>query len=178
MINPKEKIIGVHARGTDYKIGYKGHPTAVKSKAYINAAEEAMKACNAKKVFLATDDQEILDDFIAHFGDKLLYFKDVIRSEGNIWNCEFDIDRSHHRFNLGYEILRDTYVLGLCNGLICGLSYVGFMAQVVKKSREEEYEFFSCINPGLNDQGIDLSNQNARNQVRAMWEKAVQEKEK
>lgn len=174
----KEKYIGVHARGTDYKIGYKGHPAAITAEAYINAAEEAMADIGAGKVFLATDDKGILDAFIRHFGDKLLYFKDVVRSEGTVWNCEFDQDRPHHRFTLGYEILRDTYVLGSGDGLICGLSYVGFMAQVIKKSKDENYEVIHCINPGLNEKGIDLTSKNARDQVRAMWEKAVQEKEK
>ncbi len=173
-LNPNaEKIIGVHARGTDYKIGYKGHPTAVTTEMYIAAAEEAMKSIGAKKVFLATDDKGILEEFKKHFGGKVLYFEDVIRSEGTVWNCEFDQDRPHHRFNLGYEILRDTYVLGSGDGLICGLSYVGFMAQVIKKSKDEEYEYFTCINPGLNAEGIDLTSKNARDQVRAMWEKAV-----
>lgn len=171
---PQEKVVGVHARGTDYMIGYKGHPTAVSAETYIQKAKELLERSNAQKIFLATDDNGMLKAFLEAFGDRLLYYKDVNRSEGTVWNCEFDQERPHHRFLLGYEIIRDVITLGSCDSLVCGMSYVGFMARVIKASKQKKYECFEYIAPGINKDGIDLTSQEARNKIRAMWEKRVQ----
>lgn len=167
------KVVGVHARGTDYKIGYKGHPMAVTAEMYIQKAKELLHHSNAQKVFLATDDNGMIEAFQKAFGDKLLYYEDVKRSEGTVWNCEFDQERPHHRFLLGYEIIRDVMTLGSCDSLVCGMSYVGFMARVVKASKQKKYECLGYIAPGLNKDGLDLTNKDIRAKVRSKWEKNI-----
>ena len=50
-------VLGVHARGADTKIGYKGHPTIVTSEDYIDETQKMMNKVKADFIFLATDDR-------------------------------------------------------------------------------------------------------------------------
>ena len=167
----KERIVGVHARGTDFKLGYKGHPTAISVEKYIQTAKDQMDKYHAEKVFLATDDLDYLDAFKKAFGDRLLYYPDAVRTSNTIWNAEFDQNRKLHRYRLGYEILRDTWTLAHCDTLLCSLSYVGLMAQVLSYSEGLQYSEVIRLDDGVNRTGINLTSQEARNKVRRQWEK-------
>ena len=128
----KKVVLGVHARGADTKIGYKNHPTIITSEDYIDKTELLANKINADLIFLATDDQEMLEQFKEKFGSKLVYYDDVIRSNGTVMNCFIEKERENHHYLLGLEIIRDVYTLAACQGLVCGMSYVSFIVQVLK----------------------------------------------
>ncbi len=172
-----ERVVGVHARGTDYKLGYKGHPVVIPVEEYIKTAKEQIEKHNATKIFLATDDLDYLDAFRKAFGNKLLFYPENVRTNDTIWNCEFDRDRPFHRYMLGYEVLRDTWTLAHCHCLICSLSYVGLMTQILNYSEGLSFHEVIRIDEGLHHSGIDLTRQEVRNKVRKQWETKKQEKE-
>ena len=165
----ESKVLAVHARGTDYKVEYKGHPLPITTQDYIEAARIQAEQIGADKIFLATDDLSILKAFQQEFGSALLYYDDVIRSEGTVWNCYVKTNVRNSHYRLGYEIIRDVYTMAACDGFVCGMSYVSFMVQVVKKSQDKEFDTFIRLFHGLRKEGLDLTDANVRAKVRKRW---------
>lgn len=174
----KTNVVGVHARGADAKIGYKGHPTIVTSEDYINETQKMAEKLKAELIFLATDDHELLDQFKKAFGDRLVYYEDVIRSIGTIMNCFIEENRENHHYLLGLEIIRDVYTLAACRGLVCGMSYVGFMVQIIKRANEECFDDFIRIFKGMNKNGVDLSKDTVRKKIGSKWRKELDQRER
>lgn len=166
-------VLGVHARGADTKIGYKGHPTIVTSEDYIDETRKMSEKIKADLIFLATDDQEMLDQFKVAFGDKLVYYEDVIRSTGTIMNCFIEKERENHHYLLGLEIVRDVYTLAACKGFVCGMSYVSFIVQILKKANNQKFRGFHRIFKGIKADGVDLNDANARKKISEKWEKEL-----
>ena len=105
------------------------------------------------KIFLATDDQEAIDVFQKRFGDKVCYYEDVYRGEGNV-SVAFSSDlREYHRYLLGLEVLRDVYTMAQCEGLIGGISQVAYCAQIMKRGMGSEFSYFKILDKGINDSG-------------------------
>ena len=143
------KILGVHFRGTDYKYGYNGHPVYIDEGQMISEIKIAMGKGQFAAVFLATDDISICDKIREHIiGTEVLMFQDVYRSDGNKSVAFSENERKYHHYLLGYEIARDMYTLSLCDGLLACKSSVGFISNLYKHSRNEEYEFMHIIDNG------------------------------
>lgn len=171
----KINVVGVHARGADTKIGYKGHPTIVTSQDYIDEAQKMAETLKADLIFLATDDQEMLNQFKNAFGDRLVYYEDVIRSTGTMMNCFIEKKRENHHYLLGLEIIRDVYTLAACRGFVCGMSYVGFVVQILKKANEDCFDAFIRIFKGINTEGVNLNKAYVRKKIGSRWKKELSE---
>lgn len=146
------KTLGVHVRATDYNKGYNRHPKIVTPEEYLYYTQEAVKEHNFEKVFLATDDENVITLFCNKFGEKLVYYHDIYRSKNGeaIHYGNDHVKRDHHKFLLGLEILKDFYTLGHCAGLIAGISNVSMCARIVKASTGEQYVYKNIINKGVN----------------------------
>lgn len=145
-----KKILGIHYRGTDFKVGYNNHPIAVRVEQVIAEAEEAFEKHEFQGIFLATDEKGIYEILSKHFVGKVVWYEDTYRGETNKSIAFSNEDRENHKYNLGKEVLRDAYALSKCDGLIAGLSQVSFGARIIKKSRDEEYLYYKCIYNGMN----------------------------
>ncbi len=141
------KILGVHARGTDAKIELYGHPNAIDVNEYISETKEAMLSNKYEKIFLATEDSYIFDAFLNEFGDRLIYFDDCIRSEKSAIDLSNENKDGHYQ--MGYEVLRDAYTLAECNGMIAGIYNVPIFARIVKEARQEKWDYLKIINKGI-----------------------------
>lgn len=147
------KVLGVHFRGTDYKVGYQYHPVAVQIEQTIAAVKSEFYKGEYQKVFLATDEIGAVEKFKTEFPEKLIFFEDTYRGSGDESIAFSRSEREHHHFRLGYEVLRDMYALSYCDGLIAGLSQVVNCARIAKKSRGEQYECLKLINNGIYTEG-------------------------
>lgn len=151
IIVPKnEKTLGVHVRGTDFKKNYNGHPVQIKVEDYLQTAIEVFDKGKYEKVFLATDDLEAIFRFKNQFGDKLLVYEGVVRSDGDDTVMNSKSTRENHHYLLGLEVLRDMYSLATCDGLIAGLSQVSYAARIQKMSEEKEYSDLVILDKGIN----------------------------
>ena len=140
----KDKTVGVHYRGTDYKAGFKGHPIALMPSDYFEYIDNLLnKGCT--KVFVATDDKTALDEFIDKYGDKVVYYQDTNRSNDGKSVHEFS---NEDPFLKGYDVLRDMLTLASCDSLICGKSQVSIGARIERCAKGLAYDFFKLIDKG------------------------------
>ena len=140
----KDKTVGVHYRGTDYKAGFKGHPIALMPSDYFEYIDNLLNK-DYTKVFVATDDKNALDEFISKYGDKVVYYFDTNRSSDGKSVHEFS---NEDPFLKGYDVLRDMLTLASCDSLICGKSQVSIGARVERCANGLAYDFFKLIDKG------------------------------
>ena len=105
-------------------------------------------------IFLATDDQEILEQYILHFGDKVEYFNDVIRGNSDVSIAFEETNRKYHHYNLGKEVLRDVYLLSKCECLLSGKSRVSFFANIFNQFNERPYLEYQLLDNGMSKSNI------------------------
>ncbi len=151
-----EKTLGVHVRGTDMNAGYNGHAKVVLPTEYLETAKQVFKTGDFKQVFLATDETAVIKLFEEFFGDRLVYFRDSLRSDNGKALHFSQSKREHHKYKLGLEVLRDMYALSLCDGLIAGISNVSLSARMMKKSFNKEYENMVILSHGFNQTNITM----------------------
>lgn len=144
-----KKVLGVHIRGTDFNAGLEKHPVAVQADAYFAFIDEALEN-GFESVFIATDDDAILEKCKERYGDKCLFYSDTRRSENGIALHMQKIVRQDNEYYLGKELLRDMYTLAACEGLVSGLSQVSFCAQIAKYAKNEAYEYKRVLDYGVN----------------------------
>lgn len=149
LANSEEKVLGIHFRGTDFKRNYNGHPVNLTIEDYMEKIGDIMKK-GYDKIFLATDDSNAVKRLQSVYGDILVYYKDVMRSDENETVMNSVSNRPNHHYMLGLEVLRDMYTLARCDGLIAGLSQVSIAARIQKKSYGKEYDDMIIIDKGIN----------------------------
>ena len=101
------------------------------------------------KIFLATDDMNILKEFVTKYEDNVIYYSDVIRSDDMRSVAFYENNRDKNNYKLGLEVIRDMYTLSCCDGLVAGISQVAICAQINKLARKEFYEDIMIINKGI-----------------------------
>lgn len=77
----KDKFLGVLARGTDYLNPGVGHPVQPSIEDVIERTKESMDTNHCNKIFLATEDENILKAMKKEFGENL-FFVDQKRYQG------------------------------------------------------------------------------------------------
>lgn len=151
LFGDSSKIIGIHHRGTDYKKSYRNHPQYIPIECIIKEIDKIYDKYD--KIFVATDDQTTISELESRFHEKICYYRDVYRSDGNVSVAFSENSRKNHKYKLGLEVLRDMYTLAYCNGLISGMSQVSLCSQILKKSRGEKYEYLRILDYGINKRG-------------------------
>lgn len=145
----QKRILAVHVRGTDFALHWDQHPNIVSAEDYFNVIDKAIGANRFEYIFLATDDSKKLELFMKRYNNKLIYFKDVHRSDG-IVNVSFEKNnREHNHYLNGLECLRDIYAMSYCNGLVAGLSQVSVCARIVNRSLDKKFEYEKIIDKGI-----------------------------
>ena len=96
---PKGKILGIHYRGSDYKMGYNTHPVIVR-------VDQIMKVIDTVKkdfdyIFLATDEEGVFEKFQNKYGNIVKCFPDVKRTKGTVSVAFSEDTRKKHHYLLG-----------------------------------------------------------------------------
>lgn len=146
-----KKALAVHFRGTDYRRQYNNHPVFATVEQEIERVHEVLERNNYDVIFLATDEQSAIKIFQNEFGDKVKFFKDTWRANGEDESVAFSHSaRAQHHYLLGLEVLRDQYMLTKCNGLVCGISNLTLTAQMMRRAwYDNDYEDLVILSQGL-----------------------------
>lgn len=144
-----ERILGVHARGTDFKAGFNKHAIYVTTEEYIEHVQYAVRQYGYDQVFLATDEEQTVEKFRTALGSSVV-FHNVYRAkeDTNIGIHCSTCDREMHHYKLGLEVLLDMYSLAACDALIACPSGVSFHAMLNKRAKGEKYEYMDIIDKG------------------------------
>ena len=112
--------------------------------------DKALKEYNYEQIFLATDETKAVEKFRERYGNMVVWYQDVFRGEGNTSVAFSESNRSCHKYRLAYEVIRDAFTLSMCQGFIAGVSQVSICTRIMKKSRNEQYDFLKIIDNGKN----------------------------
>ncbi len=149
-----KKMLGIHFRGTDYKLNVNGHPVSLDLDDYFPVIDSALEKYNFDGIFFATDDKKAIDLMRKRY-QNIYYYEDVYRGDGNVSVAFSSNSRQNHKYRLGYEVLRDSYTLAACDGLIAGYSQVSVGARINKIGHNERYQFLYIIDKGVNHNSFD-----------------------
>lgn len=147
------KVLGVHVRGVEWrKMKVFGHPITAAEEDYLQVARDMMSNLGYKKIFLASDSDRTIDMFLAEFGDRLITTQAMRASEESGELAIFD--KRNDGYQMGVEILRDTYALAACDSLVCGRSNVSYGARIINKAIATPYEKVMLLDKGIVEIGI------------------------
>ncbi len=107
------KILGVHFRGTGYKLARNPYPATINQ--MINKINEILENERYDKIFLMTEDGKNFQKIIEYFGDKVIYLDTTIRGRTN-QEVYDNYSRNSHRYKIGRDVLIETYLLSYCDG--------------------------------------------------------------
>ena len=147
-------VLGIHIRGTDMRNDL-GHPVPAETQKYIEQAKRLMSQYpEIDRIFLATDEENILYLFEEMFGEKaqkpFVFWNPAFRNQRKqeqgkatgIHEQKPEYEREHHRYRMGLEVLRDAYCLTRCDYLLCGHSNI---TNVVILWNNHRYKDIICL---------------------------------
>ncbi len=119
---PTDRVLGVKLRGTDYVVKKpKNHPIPPSMSLAKSTVAEKLKEWNCNKIFLATEDKTIVQEFKTTFGDLCVtidreYIEYDPKATQNRVNRENDV------YLQGKDYLIETYLLSMCNSFVAAKS--------------------------------------------------------
>ena len=147
--------LGVHYRGTDGV----GHTEFVSVEQYLDAAAEEYSSGNYDSIFIATDEEGVVEKFREHFGDIDLYYNDHQRTDSKS-GLHYSIEaepNSPERILAGDEVLIDATTLSKCKTIICKSSNIANYARVLNPSVEVLYQDLDTSNDHGDHSDLDVS---------------------
>ena len=162
-------FIGVHIRGTDYKLELINHPASITTEEYISETEKAVEKTGIRKIFLATDDEMTLSLFRNRFGEQCITYADAQRSSSKVGVHFLESTREHHRYLLGYEVLRDVYTLSRADSFIGGVSNVSLAARVFAEATGNNFRECRVLYHGISN--VDSQEKKRRREYNSYREK-------
>ncbi len=137
--NFKGKVLGIHYRGTSYKISA-NHPFPPTKNQMLKYCKKILKTEKFSKIFLCTEDKNMFNHLKKNLGNKLCYFENSYRSYRD--DAFRKYPRKNHRYNLGKEILIETIILSKCNSFICQESNVSEFLKYLNKDNKIKFYYF------------------------------------
>jgi len=126
------RVLGVHFRGTDMRVApsHWAPPTKFQM---LKTIDSALERAHFDLIFVATEDQNNLDALRKRYGS-LVVTTDSFRTRESSKLSRMDSPVLQWRFLLGRQVIRDTWLLGHCAGLVSGHSNVSEHAQVIAQN--------------------------------------------
>ncbi len=140
--NKKDKILGVHFRGSTYKVA-RGHAFPPSPKIMLEQVDFLIKKFNYNKVFLVTEEQSYLEIFEKKYKKNCISYKSFRMKDKDSFKI---YPRTNHRYKLGEEIIVETIILSQCDGLSFIKSNVISAAICLSKKKQHKHEIFLGIN--------------------------------
>lgn len=150
IIESRSRILGVLCRGTDY-IGHKGLPIQPKIEDVINDCKVWMNKYNYEKIYLATESEDIYNQFISALPDKVIvnkrdYYDKKMQEASLKLIGEVHFERDNDNYIRGLQYLSSLVILSRCNALIAG-NCGGTLFSLFYNNRK--YERFKIYDLGL-----------------------------
>ena len=125
-LNGESNVLGVLLRGTDYtKRQTYDEFIQPNTKTVINEAKKLLNEGKFKKIYLATEDKFIYEEFKKEFGGLLIENRQYMYStnyDSEKYLSEIKVNRKNHNYNLALEYLASLYILSKCKGFLGGMA--------------------------------------------------------
>lgn len=149
-----KRVLGVLCRGTDYTANKpKGHPVQPEVEEIIIHVNEKIKELNCDYIYLATEEERILKQFLEVFPNRILtnsrYYYDEFYSikerMGDLARIsQVDNGRENGNYYKSLEYLSSIYLLSKCNAFVAG-NCGGSRAALYLNDNSYEYCYlFDC----------------------------------
>lgn len=125
--------VGIHFRGTDHY-----HTDRVDVQRYIDEARTRMSVLGVDKLFVATDEEGILEAIQSSIPDAQILFNQTIKSSGNVSVFAKSMS-DEEKIRSGFEVLLDSHSLAKCSIVIGKLSNVNYYARILNQQLEVIY---------------------------------------
>ena len=143
-----KKTLGVHYRGSDYRIGFKNHPMPLQVEQYFPLIDKAFED-GFEQIFLATDDQNVRNQFFSRYGARLRIYENVMRTKGSTGVHLQEYDNETEKYMRGREVLLDMITLSSCDGFLAGNSHVTEFVRIWKYAGDQEFDYINIMSNGL-----------------------------
>lgn len=147
----KYKTLGVHCRRSDMALYHPENTSCVETEDFFNKTMKVFRDYNFEKIYLATEEEEILNFFLKEIPDKILY-QDCHRlkkGEKDFWHHPDVSLRDNHKYLIGKEVLLDALSLSYCNSLLTGISGVTYGSIIFNGLKYENVFYFDEIKNNL-----------------------------
>lgn len=142
IIGTEDVVLGILARGTDYKAKPALHPIQPDPDTIIADAKNLMGAGAYNKIFLATEDKEIYQKFEKEFGNKLLSIE-CPRYSGTSRITQRNNCREKDKYIQGLDYLTTIYVLAKCDALLAGNTNGSIAAGLINAGKYKYVHIYS-----------------------------------
>ncbi len=117
------KTLGVHCRRSDMGSFHPENVSVVKNEDFYERTMKVFNDNKFDKIYLATEEQEILDYFLTRLGDKIIYSecKRIGPGKQTFWS---NVNSNGNK--LAKEVLIDALCLSKCDSLLTGISGVTY----------------------------------------------------
>ena len=145
---PNLRRLGVICRGTDYvKLKPQGHPVQPSVPRVINRAEELMSIYKLDKIYLATEERAIYQQFEEAFPGRIIvnkrqYYDEIFNSSDMSYIYQVHFDRDNDIYLKGLEYLSSLQLLSKCNVLLGGNCGGACAALYMNNMKYEHVELF------------------------------------
>lgn len=145
-----KKTLAIHQRGTDYvNQAFPGHPIPVTVEQQINKIRALLPRYHCEQIFVATDEQKLLEQFLRAFPGKVVYHKDCKRSMDGTATMLGGQNIKGVPYKNGVDVLRDVYTMAHSSVLLAGYSQVSLAARIIKDSWQEKYDCCEITDNGF-----------------------------
>ena len=140
---PNDRVLGVLLRGTDYvAIRPKWHPIPPPVEFALSIIVEKLREWQYNKIYLATEDKNIVQIFKQVFGNVCITFdKAFLDYNPDNWVSAQRIDRDNDHFLQGKEYLTEILLLSTCNSLVAARCSGTVGAMMMADNFEHTYVF-------------------------------------
>lgn len=138
-----KKVLGIHYRGTDKKVEVKNHFLSAPLTNYLRSVEECMLDFKPDIILLCTDDQEAISFFSQKYPGGVV-FSNAFRAEiGDVEGIHLkkNVNREHHNYLLGKEVIMDVMLLARCNYFVFSHSNVATSVMLINNRKFEKTYF-------------------------------------
>lgn len=143
VIGDSSRVLGVLSRGTDYINNKpKNHPVQPEVSEIIEKVKLVCKEYNCDKIFLATEDKRIWNEFVKVFGNNVVTNEHQLYEDtGKSYLPDVTFNRNNDEYLRGLEYLTTIIILSKCNFLVAGNCGGSLAAMYINRSYDYSYIF-------------------------------------
>jgi len=128
----KNRVLGVHFRGTDMKTQER-HPFPATTEQIISLIEKSLKKEKFTKIFLVTEELNYQKILKKKYGDMICFYNSFRSNNPDIFGNDM---RKNHRYLIGRENIIDMILLSKVEKIICTNSHLPDASKFVRNFKK------------------------------------------